>query len=113
MKSITTTEFNRHLRDYLDLASKEVVFITLDDGRMLRLAGVNQEDLEDEILESDPRFASLIEARRADYARYGGLSLTQLKEQLTTSRVQEDSPDYQITPHDEEAADKTDYAQKD
>jgi hypothetical protein len=113
MKTITTTEFNRHLKDYLDLAAKEVVFITLDDGRTLRLAGVNQDDLDDEILEADPRFAALIEARRADYARYGGVSLTQLKEQLAPSRVQEDSPDYQITSQDEAAVDKPDHAQED
>jgi hypothetical protein len=113
MKTITTTEFNRHLSDYLDLASKEAVFITLDDGRLLRLSGVNQDDLEDELLEADPRFATLIEARRADYARYGGLSLTQLKEQLSTSRLHEDLPDYQVPARDEATADKPDHAQED
>jgi hypothetical protein len=114
MKPITTTEFKRHLTDYLHLASSEAVLIMLDDGRLLRLSSIDQEDLEDEVLENDPRFAALIEVRRADYSRYGGISLAQIKEQiLTTTRLREDSSEYQINSSGETAADETDHAQKD
>ncbi len=114
MKIITTTELNRHLTDYLNLASSEPVLITLDDGRLLRLSSVDQADLEDEAFENDPRFAVLIEARRADYVRHGGLSLTQVKEQiLMATQVREDSAEYQINSSGETATDETDHAQKD
>lgn len=114
MRTITTAEFNRHLTDYLNLASSETILITLDDGRLLRLSSVDQEDLEDEVLENDPRFAALIEARRADYLRYGGISLAQIKEQIsTTTRLREDSPEYQPPANDETAVDGTDPAQED
>ena len=114
MKTITTTELNRHLADYLNLASTETVLITLEDGRLLRLSSIDRDDLEDEVFESDPRFAALIEARRADYVRHGGVSLAQVKEQLlTTTQVREDSAEYQIDSSGETATDETDHAQKD
>ena len=114
MKTITTTELNRHLTDYLNLASSESILITLDDGRLLRLSSVDQEDLEDEMLENDPRFAALIETRRADYLRHGGIPLAQVKEQvLTTTRLREDSSEYPINSGGETTADETDHAQKD
>jgi len=82
MKMITAAELQQHLDGYLTQAQQEEIIVTLTDGALVRLSGIDLEDLADEAIENDPRFAQLIEARREHYSQIGGAPLADVKQTL-------------------------------
>lgn len=112
MKTITAAELNTHLGDYLKLARAEEIVIKLDDGKLLRLAAMDPEDLLDEAFENDPRFMQLIESRRRNYRQHGGVPLEVVRESMLSEikpsgrQVQEEgssySTDEELSPNPDE-----------
>lgn len=82
MKTITADELQQHLDRYLTQAQEEEIVVALADGALVRLSGVDAEDLADEVFEDDPRFAQLIESRRERYKQTGGIPLNEVKQAL-------------------------------
>ena len=78
-----------------------------------KMMSIELEDLEDAAFESDPRFMALIEARRANYRRAGGVPLAQVREQLRIGRHVHDEPtSYQSAVTDESTPSETTHAQE-
>jgi hypothetical protein len=82
MKMITAAELQQHLDRYLTQAQQEEIVVTLTDGALVRLSGIELEDVADQAIEDDPRFAQLIEARREHYRQRGGVPLADVKQAL-------------------------------
>jgi hypothetical protein len=92
MKTITTDELHLHLDNYLTQAQQEEIVITLDNGKQIRLSHIEDDDFEegelsDERFENDPRFAQIINARRANYQRQGGIPLAVVQQTLIFNSV--------------------------
>ncbi len=119
MRTITVTELNTHLGDYLQLARAEEIVIKLDDGQLLRLTSLDPEDLLDEALESDPRFMQLIESRRQNYRQHGGVPLEVVREKVLADlkapgqQVHEEGLPYSTDEESPQNLDKEDHAQED
>ena len=82
MKMITANELQKHLKTYLREAQSEEIVVTLDDGTLVGLSGLDAEDLADAEIERDPRFAQLIAERRSRYQQTGGVSLYHVRQGL-------------------------------
>lgn len=82
MKMITASEFQKHLKTYLREAQSEEIVVALDDGTLVGLSGLDQDDLNDAEIERDPRFVQLIEERRDHYEQAGGVPLSQVRQGL-------------------------------
>ena len=82
MKVITAQELQKHLKAYLREAQSEEIVVTLDDGTLVGLSGLDADDLADAEIERDPRFAQLIAERRSRYQQTGGVSLYSVRQNL-------------------------------
>lgn len=82
MKVITAQELREHLNTYLREAQSEEIVITLDDGTLVALSGLDADDLADAEIERDPRFAQLVAERRSHYQQIGGASLYHVRQGL-------------------------------
>ena len=82
MKMITANELQKHLKTYLREAPSEEIVVTLDDGTLVELSGLDADDLADAEIERDPRFAQLITERRGQYQQAGGIPLGQVRQSL-------------------------------
>jgi hypothetical protein len=97
MKPITTSELRLDLDKYLTQAQKEEVLIALDGGQLVKLSKVEREDLSDEDLENDPRFAQIINSRRANYKQNGGIPFEVVQRTLIEELIEDlNHPDPQV-----------------
>jgi hypothetical protein len=96
MRTITADELCLHLDKYLTQAQREEIVIALGNGELVKLSNVEAEDLSDEELENDPRFAQIINSRRANYKRNGGVPFDVVKQRLIDELIQDlNHPDSQ------------------
>jgi hypothetical protein len=94
MKMITASELQKHLKTYLREAQSQEIVVTLEDGTLVGLSGLEPEDLADAEFENDPRFAQLIAERRNRYQQAGGISFDQVQQALIVELTQDlDHPD--------------------
>lgn len=89
MKTISADELRLDLDKYLIEAQNEEILITLDSGQRVWLTRVDIADILDEDLENDPRFSQIIEERRANYQKNGGLSLPEVEQELITELIED------------------------
>ena len=78
MKSVTVRDLQKKVKECVDDAQQDPVVITRHGKPAAVLVGVEGEDWEDVVLQTDPKFWKLIRERRNQPA----ISLTQLKKRL-------------------------------
>jgi prevent-host-death family protein len=82
MKIVSVKEVKDHLSRYLKNAEKGDVIITRNGRPTAVLHHLDEDELEDYLLEHDPRFRQKIERRWRDYLKGGGRSLEQMLKEL-------------------------------
>ena len=80
MKTITVRDLQKKVKESVDSAQLDRVVITRHGKPAAVLVGVEGEDWEDVVLQTDPAFWKLIRARR----KQPTVSLDELKKQLGT-----------------------------
>jgi prevent-host-death family protein len=82
MKVVPLNEVKNRLSAYLELCKREDIVVTKNGRAAAVLHGVTDEDLEDYLFESDPRFIARIESLRRRYQREGGTSIEEVRKEL-------------------------------
>lgn len=82
MKVVPLNEVKNRLSAYLELSKREDIVVTKNGRAAAVLHGVTDEDLEDYLFESDPRFIARIESLRRNYQREGGTSIDDVRKEL-------------------------------
>ena len=82
MKIVPLNEVKNRFSTYLELSKREDIVVTKNGRPAAILHAVTDEDLEDYLFESDPRFIARIEALRREFRREGGTSLADVRKQL-------------------------------
>ncbi len=82
MKVVPLNEVKNRLSAYLELSKHEDIVVTKNGRAAAVLHGVTDEDLEDYLFESDPRFIARIESLRRHYQRAGGTTLEDVRKEL-------------------------------
>ena len=88
MKVVPLNEVKNRLSAYLELSKREDIVVTKNGRAAAVLHGVTDEDLEDYLFESDPRFIARIESLRRDYQRVGGTSIDDVRKELRLPKRQ-------------------------
>jgi len=88
MKVVPLNEVKNRLSAYLELSKREDIVVTKNGRAAAVLHGVTDEDLEDYLFESDPRFIARIESLRRNYQREGGTSLDDVRKELRLAKRQ-------------------------
>ena len=88
MKLVPLNEVKNRLSAYLELSKREDIVVTKNGRAAAVLHGVTDEDQEDYLFESDPRFIARIESLRQDYQRKGGSSIDDVRKELGLSKRQ-------------------------
>ena len=86
MKVVPLHEVKNRLSTYLELSKREDIIVTKNGRAAAVLHGVTDEDLEDYLFESDPRFIARIESLRRQYHREGGTPIDEVRKELGLSR---------------------------
>ena len=82
MKIVPLNEVKNRFSTYLELSKREDIVVTKNGRPAAILHAVTDEDLEDYLFESDPRFIARIEALRREFQRQGGTSLSDVRKEL-------------------------------
>ena len=82
MKIVPLNEVKSRFSMYLELSKREDIVVTKNGRPAAILHAVNDEDIEDYLFESDPRFIARIEALRREFQRRGGTPLARVRKQL-------------------------------
>ncbi len=82
MKIVPLNEVKNRFSTYLELSKREDIVITKNSRPAAILHAVTDEDLEDYLFESDPRFIARIEALRRVFQRGGGTPLADVRREL-------------------------------
>ena len=85
MKIVPLNEVKNRFSTYLDLSKREDIVVTKNGRPAAILHAVTDEDLEDYLFESDPRFNARIEALRREFQRGGGTPLAEVRKELGVS----------------------------
>ena len=88
MKVVPLNEVKNRLSAYLELSKLEDIVVTKNGRAAAVLHGVTDEDLEDYLFESDPRFIARIESLRQNYQREGGTSIDDVRKELRLPKKQ-------------------------
>jgi len=76
MKLVTVAEVKNKLSEYLKRAEKEDIVITRSGKATAILHHLGEDELEDYLLEHDPKFKAKIEKRWKAYLKEGGAEIT-------------------------------------
>jgi prevent-host-death family protein len=82
MKIVPLSEIKNRFSTYLDMSKREDIVVTKNGRPAAILHAVTDEDIEDYLFESDPRFIARIEALRREFQRQGGTSLAAVRKEL-------------------------------
>ena len=82
MKIVPLNEVKNRFSTYLELAKREDIVVTKNGRPAAILHAVTDENIEDYLFESDPRFIARIEALRREFQRQGGTSLADVRKEL-------------------------------
>lgn len=75
MKLVTVAEVKDKLSEYLKRAEKEDIIITRSGKPTAVLHHLGEDELEDYVLEHDPKFKEKIEKRWQNYLNEGGVGI--------------------------------------
>jgi prevent-host-death family protein len=82
MKIVPLNEVKNRFSTYLELSKREDIVVTKNGRPAAILHAITDEDLEDYLFESDPRFIARIEALRGEFQQAGGTSLADVRREL-------------------------------
>ena len=82
MKIVPLNEVKNRFSTYLELSKREDIVVTKNGRPAAILHAVTDEDVEDYLFESDPRFIARIEALRREFQRHGATSLDKVRKEL-------------------------------
>ena len=82
MKIVPLNEVKNRFSTYLELSKREDIVVTKNGRPAAILHAVTDDDLEDYLFESDPRFIARIEALRRDFRRKGATTVTDVRKEL-------------------------------
>ena len=82
MKIVPLNEVKNRFSTYLELSKHEDIVVTKNGRPAAILHAVTDEDIEDYLFESDPRFIARIEALRREFQRGGGTPLADVRREL-------------------------------
>jgi prevent-host-death family protein len=82
MKIVPLNQVKNRFSTYLELSKHEDIVVTKNGRPAAILHAVTDEDLEDYLFESDPRFIARIEALRREFQRVGGTPLADVRRKL-------------------------------
>jgi prevent-host-death family protein len=82
VKIVPLHEVKNRFSTYLELSKREDIVVTKNGRPAAILHAVTDEDIEDYLFESDPRFIARIEALRREFQRDGGTSLADVRKEL-------------------------------
>ena len=85
MKLVTVAEAKNRLSHYLKHVEKEDVVITRSGKPTAVLHHLGEDELEDYLLEHDPKFKAKIERRWQQYLKEGGIPLAQVLRRARTT----------------------------
>jgi len=79
---VPLNEVKNQFSQYLEEAQQEDIVVTKNGRAAAIIHAITDEDLEDYLFETDPRFIACIEALRAQYRREGGTPLGEVRREL-------------------------------
>ena len=82
MKIVPLNEVKNRFSHYLEQAKREDIVVTKNGRVEAVIHAITDEDLEDYLFETDPRFIARLEALRKQYRREGGTSLEEVRKEL-------------------------------
>ena len=82
MKIVPLNEVKNRFSTYLELSKREDIVVTKNGRPAAILHGVTDDDLEDYLFESDPRFIARIQALRREFEQKGGTALAEVRKEL-------------------------------
>ena len=82
MKIVPLNEVKNRFSHYLEQAKQEDIIVTKNGRPEAVIHAIADEDLEDYLFETDPRFIARIEALREQYRREGGTPLEEVRKEL-------------------------------
>src|SRR5712691_11261329 len=82
MKIVLLNYFINLFWRYLELSKREDIVVTKNGRPAAILHAVTDEDLEDYLFESDPRFIARVDALRRQFQRKGGTALADVRKEL-------------------------------
>jgi PHD/YefM family antitoxin component YafN of YafNO toxin-antitoxin module len=82
MKIVSLNEVKTRFPTYIELSKREDIVVTKNGRPAAILHAVTDEDIEDYLFESDPRFIARIEALRREFRRRGATSLNKVRKEL-------------------------------
>lgn len=82
MKIVPLNEVKNRFSTYLELSKREDIVVTKNGRPAAILHAVTDEDVEDYLFESDPRFIARIEAIRREFQRAGGTPIADVRKEL-------------------------------
>lgn len=82
MKIVPLNEVKNRFSQYLEQAKQEDIIVTKNGRPEAVIHSITDEDLEDYLFETDPRFIARIEALREQYRHEGGISIEKARKEL-------------------------------
>ena len=86
MKLVSVTEVRNNFLQYLKHTKKEDVVIVRSGKPMAVLQRLGQDELEDYLLEHDPKFKAELERRSRYFLKHGGLTLEEMRKRIGAGR---------------------------
>lgn len=87
MKIVPLNEVKNRFSHYLEQAKLEDIIVTKNGRPEAVIHAIVDEDLEDYLFETDPRFIARIEALREQYRREGGTPLEEVRKELGLGKI--------------------------
>ena len=84
MKLVTVADIKNKLSEYLKRSEKEDIVITRSGKPTAVLHHLGEDELEDYLLEHDPKFKAKIERRWRNYIKEGGFELSEIMKEEKT-----------------------------
>lgn len=85
MTIVPLNEVKNRFSTYVELSKRGDIVVTKNGRPVAILHAVSDDDLEDYLFESDPRFIARIEALRRGFRRRGGTPLAAVRRELKES----------------------------
>lgn len=82
MKTVAVEDTTLTAEDLARLAENEPIILTREGQPLVSVKGLSGSDWESVSLANDPTFIAIIEESRQSYRKQGGISLTEIREEL-------------------------------
>lgn len=86
MKMASVTEIRNKFSEYLKYTEKEDLVIVRSGKPMAVLRHLDEDELEDYLLEHDPKFKAELERRSKYFLKHGGLTIEEVRRRIRADR---------------------------